>query len=685
MKAIYKKELNHYLHSPLGYVFIGIFLLISGFFFVSSVPAGTDILLSTFGNLGVAMIFLVSIITMRLVAEEKHSKTDQLLLTTPNSAFAIIFAKFLACCTLFAISMVITLVFPIILVIFGGQSISSCVAIYIGFFLMGVSLISLGLFCSSLTENQVVAAVISFAVMLFILLLSAITNMVSNPIILAIIGWFSVLQRYDTFSSGQMDISALLYFISFTAIFVFLAAIKFDKNFMRKWKIKMPIVLVCIAAIIAINGFFPAVATKFNWNTTFDLSASKIFTLTADSKNVLNNLNEDVKFYYFYQDQDNYPMVSDVLQKYVDASSHITMEKDNITDNPLLSQKFAPDSELQDGDIVVESAKRFKLLSVYDLFNSSDGTNYDIFQGENQLTSAIISVTADKLPNVGIITGHGGSTTDGSNIQQVFADKQYTETDLSTITSDIPSDIDVLMLISPKTDFSLAELDKIDNFIQSGKGLQVYLDTSTPNLPNLQNYLANWGVTFENNVIVETDSQYYYPSNQNYFVTQFDDSPITTTLYDSGLYAVVNTARQTKLTDDYSNDNVTRQALISSSATSYTQDANGNKVDDGPIDLAAIAYKQDASGNPTSSVMFVGSANIIDSDDLFYNENFFTSSIEWQSGIGISLNIPVKSLTSAPLNITAAQFNILQIIVLAVLPLVALITGLVIWLRRRKL
>jgi ABC-2 type transport system permease protein len=233
MIAVFKRELKSYFFSPIGYIFIGFFLLLSGYFFAAgNLMQGTADLKMIFGNMSIVFLFLVPILTMRLISEEMKSKTDQLLLTSPVSLTGIVVGKYLAALAVYFVSLLITFVYPAILFIYSKPAVGEILSGYLGFFLMGASFIAIGLFISSLTENQVISAVASFGVLLLLWLIDWIVPFVQNPFLGKAIGWFSILKRYEDFTLGILNLSPIVYYISFTSAFVFLTIRVLEK---KRW------------------------------------------------------------------------------------------------------------------------------------------------------------------------------------------------------------------------------------------------------------------------------------------------------------------------------------------------------------------------------------------------------------------------------------------------------------------
>ncbi|MBW9151677.1 ABC transporter permease [Clostridium estertheticum] len=286
MLAVFLKELRSYFTSAIGYIFIGTFLLITGIFFTMyNLLAASPIYNNTLQSLITIFLFIIPILTMKIISEETKTKTDQLLFTSPLKIRDIILGKYFAAVAIFTISLLITVLYPLILSMFGTVSPSEIFTGYIGMFLLGATLISIGLFVSSLTENQVTSAVISFGVLLFIFLIDSIeqalpsTRISSIIFVLVMVGifafgvyfstkniyaasvtavagiiitigiylakkelfdgmiqkvfqWFSLIKRYDLFSQGILSLNSVVYYLSFIVAFVFLTIRMVDK---RRW------------------------------------------------------------------------------------------------------------------------------------------------------------------------------------------------------------------------------------------------------------------------------------------------------------------------------------------------------------------------------------------------------------------------------------------------------------------
>lgn len=231
MLAILKKEFKGYFMSPIGYIFVGVFTFLASMFFSSGVLMyqQADISL-VFSNINLVYLFLVALLTMRLLSEEKNKKTDQLLLTAPISVTEIVLGKYLAAMSVFGITLLVSFAYPAIMFMFGEPVISEIIGSYLGFILLWGAFIAVGLFISALTESQVIAGVFTFASLLMIYFISWFESSINIVIVKKILGWFSLFSRYNEFQSGILDISSVIYYLSFIFVFLFLTIRVIDKR-----------------------------------------------------------------------------------------------------------------------------------------------------------------------------------------------------------------------------------------------------------------------------------------------------------------------------------------------------------------------------------------------------------------------------------------------------------------------
>ncbi len=287
MLAIFKKELRSYFTSMIGYLFIGFLLAIVGVYFMAyNLKGGYANFEYVLNSMIFVFVILVPILTMRLLAEEKRQKTDQLLFTSPLSVSKIVTGKYLAVLTVFVSAMGITMFYPLILSKYGTVSFKLAYTGILGFILVGAAYLAIGLFLSAMFESQAIAAVVTFVVLLVTFIMQGIVSllptsnkaawlifsaialiiaivvyfMVHNAtvaiglgvvlevacaivyfvkpslydgLVVKVFDWFSVVDRFDNFMNGILDLTGIVYYISIVVIFIFLTIQSLNK---RRWR-----------------------------------------------------------------------------------------------------------------------------------------------------------------------------------------------------------------------------------------------------------------------------------------------------------------------------------------------------------------------------------------------------------------------------------------------------------------
>lgn len=234
MLAIYKRELRSYFSSPIGYIFIGIFLALSGAVFsMSTIQLFSEsdtsmyFLLMTF-----AMVVIVPLLTMKLFSEERKMKTEQLLLTAPISLYSMVFAKFLAAYTMFAITFIASCFNFLILGFYGNPSIAILMGNILSILILGTAFIAVGVFVSALTENQLIAAFGTMGILVGFLGLGLISQYINFTPLRVVVNWLSIFTRFYPFTYGQFDFGSIVYYASIAFAFLFLTVRIYEK---RRW------------------------------------------------------------------------------------------------------------------------------------------------------------------------------------------------------------------------------------------------------------------------------------------------------------------------------------------------------------------------------------------------------------------------------------------------------------------
>lgn len=218
MWTIFKKELKTYFLSPIGYVAIGVFMLMySIFFYLTTISYGSIYM----GDLYYAtarygLLLIIPLLTMRMFSEERKNGTEQLLLTSPRSVTSIVLGKFLAAATVILITLVLSLIYSVIISFFGSVSISTLIVTMVGFFLVAIAAISIGMFASSITENQVIASIITIGVLVAPWFLVDISTAFSS---------IDLMDKFLKFPSGLVSITDTISLVSITIMCILLTIV----------------------------------------------------------------------------------------------------------------------------------------------------------------------------------------------------------------------------------------------------------------------------------------------------------------------------------------------------------------------------------------------------------------------------------------------------------------------------
>lgn len=235
MLAIFKREMRSYFTSPVGYMFCAIFFAVSGFLFMlNTVQAGEN---SNYAGYFSIILFLfiiiIPLLTMKLVSEETKMKTDQLIMTAPITLADIVLGKYLAALTMFGGSFIVSsAIYYIPLAMYGNPNVALYIGCVLGVFLVGSAFISIGIFISSLTENQFISAFGTIGSIIFLLFVSSLNSYINNEAVRNFLSGLSITSRYSYFSYGLFRYDSLVYFISLSAVFLFLTIRVFEK---RRW------------------------------------------------------------------------------------------------------------------------------------------------------------------------------------------------------------------------------------------------------------------------------------------------------------------------------------------------------------------------------------------------------------------------------------------------------------------
>lgn len=445
---------------------------------------------------------------------------------------------------------------------------------------------------------------------------------------------------------------------------------------------------VVLAILVAVNILVCALPTTL---TKYDISATKLYSITSNTKVVVNALQQDVTIYWIVQSGEEDDVIENLLNKYDSLSDHITVVKRNPDVYPTFAEQYT-DETVQNNSLVVESGDRSRFISYDDIYvQEGDMYSYTYstsFDGEGAITSAIDYVVTDELPQLYLLEGHGEAELPATFQDQI--EKENIEINsLSLLTVDeIPEDAACLMIYAPTSDISTEEKEMLAEYTAGGGRLMVVAGPAEDaSLDNLESLLADYGVTANDGIVVEENRESY--TYQPYvLLPEMASSEITDSLIEENYYPVLPIAQGLTVPED----STAVTTLLSTSELSFSKvagyDLDTYEKEDGDIDGPfAVAVSIDC-GNEGQILWFSSSVFLED----MYNA--------WSSGANVDLAmnglssligeteamaIRSKSLNYNYLSISSSTASLIKTVMIGVFPLGYLAIGIfVIWNRRRE-
>lgn len=467
--------------------------------------------------------------------------------------------------------------------------------------------------------------------------------------------------------------------------------------------------LVVIAFVIVVNlmvGELPSTVTKF------DTSSLKLYTLTDSTVQIVENLTEDVTMYYIVQNGTEDVNIEEMLNRYASYSSRIKVRAIDPTSNPGFSTKYT-DDQLSNNSVIVESAKRSSVVAYEDIYTVQyteedyynyymtgvlpSGTTY--FNGEGALTTAIDYVTADDLPVLYIVTGHGETDLSATVLADAKAENILTE-ELALLTvTEIPEDAGAVILNAPTSDISETERDVLLTYMELGGKLILITDYtaySDEKMPNLAAVTRAYGLQAESGLVMEgnTNNFMQYPFyllpivNENSDVAMNLNSTNITTILpfahgitkidgtDKFVEGVLTTSADAFVIADL-------EARIEEWADTDTPQKAYEKQDGDSVGTFFVAAS--AEDTTTGGKLFWVSSPIFVTDEFYsYNGELFMSALTMLCEKSSSISILGKAMQIQSLAVSSAAKAFWGVVLILVLPVGTVVLGLAIWNRRRK-
>lgn len=458
------------------------------------------------------------------------------------------------------------------------------------------------------------------------------------------------------------------------------------------------VIIAVIAVVVMVNIIVSSLQNKLPLK--IDITESKQYEITAQTKEVIKTLEKDsnvkeIKLQVLASKdtiEANLPEIAEYIEKYRNLSSKIKVEYvDVYTNQTLLNEYKAKGENLTVGDMIVSIGERYKVISlstVYsESFDLSDSTNYT-FNLEAKLTNAIVTVSGlMQEAKVYFLEGHGEQVL--QTLPSILDIQDYSTDTVNIANSDIPEDAQFVICAAPTADFTAEECERIDKFLENGGNfLAVFYPTTKTEetLPKLKSYMQEWGITVNNDVVLELDENNMYQTPL-YIYPQFAENDIVKNIAQQKLAMLVPQA----VSLDIAEKNPQRATVSKLLSTTDQGLSKANKeelstsVEEGDSKgthvLAAIAERESSN----SRVMVLGSVHMLETG-LEGNSMFMQNAVTWLTDNTSDFKISPKVISIGRITkLTQTSFNVLHILFVYVIPLIILTIGLVIWNRRRFL
>ena len=644
--AILKRDFFAFFLTPIGYIIGALFFFYYGVLYAGSRMSGSmpsiDIG-SIVLRLPAILILMIPLITMRSFSEEKRNSTYEMLLSSPATLWQILLAKFFACSMLMLLLIVLTAVFPLFTVLIGGTVDLKALFSTIAFFSLSLFYIAIGIFCSALTDSQITSATLCFGVIFFLQgLLTSFANsagLAVSKILSVILGklagkidldliqnavtngllWMDPSKRISIFNKGIIDFVPLLFYLSMAFVFLLLTARVLGwKQNSKSWHFFSGVII----AALLIGNIFLTASGEF---LSFDVSRYRVYTLSEESKELLNNLDTNIRIVGFFDatglENSNDTLI--LLKQYEkNANGHVTLRYANPLDMPeMLQEEGLPDtintSTYLFAVINCETGK-FRLIKESELIKTTvdaGGQTNQALDVEKTFSKAIYYVSQNELKKIYYTRGHGEEYFFSlySELVSYIESSGFDVIALDTsLNSAIPEDADLLLMLNPSTDINETEKEAYLSYLQSGGNLFVLTEFSTETFSQLSSVLESYNIGLTDNKIKEESAQLFIGDDPYTFMS----AAIGSEIIETDQIFIATYARELERLS-FDTKYVINYNLIQSSNSSVAEiNGNTNMTDEKTIHCIAMAALRHGK-NPSK-------VTVITSAESFMNTPFST-------------------------------------------------------------
>ena len=448
--------------------------------------------------------------------------------------------------------------------------------------------------------------------------------------------------------------------------------------------------------VIAVVANMVAGALPSSW-TQIDLTDQSLYSLSDQTKRIAASLEQDVKLYLLSTNGSEDDTIARLLDRYEGLSSHIQVEYVDPSERPTFLDSYELDTmQLYANSVLVESEGRYRLVGYNDIYVTSYSMDYysynytttTEFNGENELTNAIHYVTSDNLPKVYTLTGHGEGELRESLLSYIEQDNIETDSLALISAEEVPEDADAIIINAPQSDLGEDEADMLISYLENGGRIVLVTDyIAEGQMENLLRVTAAMGLTAENGLIVEGDSNMHVGHYPYYLLPDYEEHEITSALAAGGYYILTPLAQPIAETGD---SEAEVSFLLTTSSDAYTK-ADGMDTEttaredgdaSGPFHVAAASELGEGKLCWFSGADFM--AETFDMTVGGANSNLFLNAVNWMCDQEETISIRAKSMDSNTLTVTSAQASLWSAIMIGLIPMGFIAAGVAVCIRRKR-
>lgn len=695
MFAIYKREFKSHINSFIGLLFMAVTLFFVGVYYTSyQLINGSPYFAVSINAVSIICWISIPVLCMKVFSEERHNKTDQLTLTAPVSVGQIVAGKYLALVSILGITTLIIALYPMILSAYGTILVGETFVAVFGYFLYCAASIALCVLVSSLTESQVIAAVLGFGVLCLGNITANLSSLIGSNTVTKVLKVFDLATPFSKMLNGICDITSIVYFLSIIVFSLFLTTQVIQK---RRYSVSVKhlsmgaystgTIAIVAALVVVVNVFLGQLPSTW---TVVDLSTQRLYSITDTTKDFLDTLDQDIDIYLLSSEENANPTIVHTLNRYEDYSDHIKVSYIDPITNPNFAAQYT-DASVSSNSVVVVSDTRHKVVDYFDLWDwSGSGSDITIsgYDAEGQITGAISYVTSESTSTLYVTEGHTEAEVPEYVSTSLSKENIAVETiDLKNVEA-VPEDACALLIHAPERDLNEYEAGVVTNFIDNG-GVVILITGSTDvSRPYCESIIDYMGLSLVDGMIVEGNTDFYY-QNQLYIVPNVTAMDYTDVIVNNK-YQVFAPYSQGIVIEEQKSDHV-YTPIMNTSKKSYSKvNLQSTTIEKEENDIAGPFYLgMEVTNNISKGKLVVYSCSQLFLDGTSTvsngtNQYLLVCSITANTEVEYNITVPMKSYQVNQIMVPNVAVLVIGALTIIILPMGLLISGFVIWFKRRR-